>query len=293
MKEKRKSKGILFTLGIAAALIASSAAMLNASLACAAAPDTKQIHTESIPQAFPMAASDGLSANLNFIVDTQGNKAPADGVTAQYAVAVTSEIAERVYGKPLKGRVFVTLQTDNRTKRGPYWSLDAEAERGSVLCWVDIETGVDVHSQWIETENDWQWFDEWNAEDADKKRAEIEKEEAALREKSGSSKEDLAALYQAKRKAMLKYAESMAKELHGKKAVELVNTLGIGDGAKALSGAIMMNGALGFNDNYQNYYLVEVKLDNGTYVFLDLSIDTIQVLGYERSDVDMAQFIYG
>ncbi|WP_101696974.1 hypothetical protein [Clostridium minihomine] len=293
MKEKRKTNGILFTLGIAAALIASSAVMLNASLARAATQDTKQIHIESIPQAFPMAASDTLSANLNFIVDMQGNKAPADGVTAQYAVAVTSEIAERVYGKPLKGRVFVTLQTDNRTRRGPYWSLDAETEGGSVLCWVDIETGVDVHSQFIETETDWQWFDEWNAEDADKKRAEIEKEEAALREKSGSSKEDLTALYQAKRKAMLKYAESMAKEPHGKKAVELVNTLGIGDGAKALSGAIMMNGTLGFNDNYQNYYIVEVKLDNGTYVFLDLSVDTMRVLGYERSDVDMAQSIYG
>lgn len=304
MKENKKSgkKGIIITLGIAVIMIALCAVFLNTVLAQAAQPAENDVQSEPISQTLNTEAVDpAAQENLTIIVDNNGKEPPADGVTAQYAVAVTSEVAQRVYGKELTGRVMVHLGEWGGPNEGLHWNVMAQVADGVMNCTVNTASGVDIQAGYDDGFGDWSWFDNWDAEAIEQERQANEAAQPATgpdgQELTGESideadtftEAELTELYQMKRQGMLDFAAEMKGKPHGEKAVELVNTLGIGDGAKAVSGDIMMQGC--YNDHMT--YLVEVALDNGKYVIVTLDQDSMEFLAYERYDANMAQAMYG
>lgn len=306
MNEKKKtgSKGVVMTLGIAAMMIALCAILMNTVLAHAAQPAENEIHTDPIVQTLGTSmAEPAPQEDLNILVYNNGLTPPADGITAQYAVAVTSEIAERVYGKEVSGRVFVALldnqgyETDGRPEN-LFWEVQAEVDGGLVRCNVNAVNGTDDWTNIVETAVDWTWFDTWNEEAAEQERLEneqltqelIERDEQLFAQQPQPTAEEAAAANEIKRQGMLDFIALMADTPYGEKAVELVNTLGIGDGATAVSGTVVMGDG---DSGSCNLYLVEVQLDNGIYVILRLAHESMKLLSYERHDMTLAQILYG
>lgn len=301
MKENKKTngKGFIITIGIAAIMVALVAVLLNTLLAHAATADDSVVHEEPISQLALNKdnTEDVLQDNLNTIIYLGGHEPVADGVTAQYAIAVTTEIAERVYGKELTGRLFARLCEPYNPGEGLYWDVTAEVDDGIISCYVDAASGIDRTANHSAMAADWSWFDAWNEETAEQERLEaeqiqqeiIQRDQQLQEESPQFSEEELAELLSIKRDSMLEFAASVADKSHSEKAIELVNSLGIGDGATATSAAIMMEGE--HNDNV--VYIVEVALDNGKYVILKMDQTTMELLAYERSNMDLATLYYG
>lgn len=295
--KKNKNAGIFITLGAAAAMIALCVVLLNALLAHAAAPKEGDVQADPIVQNLEVEDPEaGAEENLDMVVYTQGRQAPQEAVTPQYAAAVTAEIAERVYNKPLKGRVFITLAEPFGAGQGLYWDVIAEAGGGSVSCMVQASTGVERISRFSANADDWAWFDSWDEDAAEAQRTEQAAIEAATSpdqqaEKNGGySEEELARLLEMKKAGMLEFAAKVNSAPYEAKALELVNSLGIGDGANAVAAAVMMGDA---DPGDCSCYTIEVTLDDGGYVFVELTVDDMAVLGYERSEVSMAEKYYG
>ncbi len=303
MKENKKhrNRGIAITVSLAALMIALCAVFLNTILAKEAQPAKDGLQSASM--ATSLGTAEALAAeqeNLNIRVYTTGLEPPASGVSAQYAVACMSEISERVLGKPLMGRVFVSLGTvyggDDL-----YWSVSGEVDGGTVSCTIDTVSGADSQVYYFAgTSGDWNWFDSWTEEAAEAEQKQADENYAAMVASHPEvllqpTEEEMEPLWAIKRQAAMDFAATMTDKPHGARAVELVNELGIGDGAKALRGAIVMEGSTGAPEGEMPVmtYEVEVALDNGTYLVLTLEQNTMELLGYNRYDEPYLDYLYG
>lgn len=298
MKETKNSKGAFITIGLAIVLIALCTVLLNTMLAHAGEANDNVVHTRHINAELETLSVDTeLPDGLNTVIYHNGETLPENGVTAQYAIAVTSEISERVFEKPLAARVFVLLGENYGVGSGLYWNVTAEIEGGSISCSVDAITGVDKTFHYSILDINWEWFDIWNEEQAEQERLIAEQErqefiardENALNTQSQATEEEIRTLMELKRQGMLDFAASKEDLPHGARAVEIVNSTGIGDGATAKAGFIMMEGE--HNDNAT--YLVEVALDNGKYLVLTMDRETMELLAYERYDTTLFEYLYG
>ncbi len=289
MKEKKQRKNLFITLGTAAVLLLLGGLLLYGFLARSQQAIAGEVHVTSLAQTaqteeLPLPAQDTLTVRVYL----QGHPAPTEGVSSQYAVALAQELAQRVFAKPLTGRVFVNYFEEEPTKAS-YWSIDAEVEGGSLSCAVDLATGEDTQVNYWEGSVDWGWFDNWDEAAMEQQRLEIESQVASMPQAPSIPEEEKAYLNEVKRQDMLDFVQTVADQPHGAKAVELVNQLGLGEKAKALSGAIMMEGSHGAD----LIYLVEVTLDNGKYLVLSMDRTTMQLYGYDRYDANMAETYYG
>lgn len=298
MKEAKKQKGTIISIGVAVVLIALCAVFLNTMLAHAAEAEDDVVHTQSIDSTLDTLSVDiDLPDGLNTVVYLNGRILPDDGVTAQYAIAITSEIAERVFGKPLTGRVFAELPPDFMEDSPLTWNVRAEVDGGIVNCTVDTKTGQDKNFHYSAINIDWTWFDGWAETIADQERADAEEMYKSVRERDSQAlasqpqptDEEILDGINIKRQGMLDFAAQMSEKPHGAKAVEFVNSTGIGDGTTAIVGLIMMEG--GHNDIAT--YLVEVELDNGKYIVLTMDQNSMELLAYERYDTTLAKYLYG
>ncbi len=293
MKENRKTRnrGIAITIGLAALMIALCAVFLNTILANKAQPAEEELQSASMDALQNTAeAVDAGQENLNIRVYNAGHEPPAGGVSAQYAIAIMGEISERVYGRPLAGRVFVMLGTVYGGE-DLYWSVQSEVADGTVSCFIDALSGMDRQVYYYADTSDWSWFDSWTEAAAEESRKQAEEYMAAFLESNPEARnqpteEEMAANMAAMRQAAKDFSATTTEKPHGAKAVELVNTLGIGDGAKALRGAIVMEGSTAAPEGEIpiSTYGVEVALDDGTYLILTLGQNTMELLGYDRYD---------
>lgn len=287
MKQKRKS--LFITVGLAGFMILLSIFVLTTLLAHAAEP-SGAIATDVLNQNSDIVDVEAEAVKgLNILVYKQGEEVPADGVTAQYAVAATVEIAQRVFNKPLLGRVFVSLYDSYGPEQGLFWNVSGEVENGMVTVMIACKDGINRDAHYSEGIENWDWFDSWDEKAVEEERLAMEEQMESMPEAYVYTEEELTELYDLKRQGMLEFAAANADLPHGEKAVELVNSLGIGDGASAVSGKIMMEGC--HNDN--EIYLVEVALDNGKYVVLTMDKKTMELLAYERYENDLAKEMYG
>lgn len=298
MKEFKKYKGVLLTVVTAIVLISLCAVFLNTLLARAAEADVDVLHTEPAGTTLGTSAIENdLDENLDIIVYEGGFALPENAVSAQYAVAVASELSERVWQKPLTGRVFVQLNEMYGAGSGLYWDVNGEMVDGSINCTIDTATGTDVAVRYSDTVFLYDWFDNWNEEVAEQERLEAEEFAREINERDAAlqasqpqpSEGEQRALMDLKRQGMLDFTAEMSGAPHGEKAVEIVNSTGIGDGAQALSGQVVIEG------DYDGYAIfgVEVALDNGKYLVLTMGQDTQELWAYERYDTDLADFLYG
>ncbi|MEG2746403.1 MAG: hypothetical protein RR934_03970 [Gordonibacter sp.] len=312
MEHQEKRKGSFATLGIAALFIAICVVSLGSFLANAGAAETGAIYAETTPDNVTIndevTAPDGLDVK----VDTRGIDLPEGSVSAQYAAATAADIAERVYGKQPTGRVAVSLRDSATTMdedyyefQGLYWTVEAEVEGGSLTISVIADTGVDTMTNLYQGESNWQWFDDWGDGEGCAERFGTEAELVAQHEeiyakygenygKSTLTDEERAIAYQPKRDGMLEFAASAASYPHGAAAVDIVNQAGLGNGANATAGRILMRGGSGRDfEHMTQWYVIEVTLDNGTYLYVDIDQGNMGLIGYERHVTDMPTLLYG
>jgi hypothetical protein len=307
MERRWGNKNLFITIGIATAMIVLCAVLLNTMLVRAAEPKDDAVYTDTVSSDVDMSATGAYEVgDLTVHVDMRGNELPAGGVTAQYAVAAAAEIAERVYDKPFQGRVNATLDGYVYALHPGLrvWAINAEVDGGVVSVSIEVESGIDRHSGYYsygsEEEAAWSYFDSWTPEiaaadlnDVEKQMVEIEKENAELSEAEIVSPEEEAEMNRQERPLILEFAASMADTPYGPKAMELVDELDIGDGAKAVSGDVVQEGSASAGSIILIYYVVDVKLDDGKYVQVTLAVDDMQLLGYQRSDIPYIDAMYG
>ena len=227
--------------------------------------------------------------NLDVIVYLNGNEEPVGGVSAQFSIAVINDIAKRVFNKDLVGRVFVSLDDHYGESGGYVWNVTGEVDGGLISGTIDAINGVDLRCSYFPSSGDhsWDWFDNWSFEKAEKQRIYDESNFSSSIELSSEEDENMAQIKEAKKAVMLKYSEDMASSLYDDKGLELVNILGIGNGVSA---SVMMDGAIADgNGSMISVYIVEVLLDDGSFVVVELGVggDDMSLLGYTRSDASM------
>lgn len=311
MRSSIKQGESVLVLGIAAALIALGIAGLGVFLNQVGHVEDGVAHAEAL-DLNNGALSDEISApaGLSIKVDTRGLNLPADAVSAQYAVAVASDIAEHVFDQVPTERAYVSLLdgsvnfAKNYGLEGYVWNVQLQTESGVVIVDINASTGIDFHTNLMKSQIDWNWFDAWNEEAAEQERLADEELNRQIQENPEAfgitisepmSDEELHAVHEQKRAGMLEFADSVATYPQGDAAVEYTNALDLGKGALATAGRIMMAGdSMGFSS-----YVVEVALDDGTYLYANIAQEpnpdtsTYDLVGYQRSDTDYATFAYG
>lgn len=293
MTQKENHRGTFKMLAIAAGMILLCAVLTTILLAYTARPANSAPKAAPIPLTVTASVEDELPQNINIIVYAENYELSSSAVTPQYAAAITAELAQRVYEKPLKGRVFVTLTQPYAHDDTLFWDVLAEVEGGSLFCNVSTDLGLEESSRYYKSDLDWGWFDGWDAEAYNAERAKAEKATAAAPPADPNrvaSEPERQAEKDYKRTAMLEFSASMADTPYASKAVELANTLALGNGAQATTGAVVMSDA---DPSTASYYIVEVQLDDGRYLFIEITRDEMLLQGYKRSDVTMAEALYG
>lgn len=308
MRSTIKRGESVIVLGVAAALIALGVAGLGTFLAHAEEPEgtvhTEATATESGTLSDEVTAPDGL----NVKVDLRGIDLPEDAVSAQYAAALAADVAEHTFALAPSGRCAVslrdsatTLDEDHYGFAGLYWDVELETEGGLVRTSIVAATGTDFQSTLAQDRVDWQWFDAWESDADSSGRYGTEQELRAAREEAMEqygpdygkplmTDEEIAAVHNTKRSGMMENAESWSDLPHAEKAIELVNERSIGNNATAVSARTLMSGSM---SGIGSIYRVEVSLDDGTYLFLDLGKEDLQLAGYQRSTTDLPTLMYG
>ena len=307
MKSSVRRGESVVVLGAAAALVALCAMGLGTFLTSAEAVEGAAPGSAPIEEA---AISDEAQApaGLDVKVDTRGIELPEGSVSAQYAVAAAADIAERAYGQAVTGRAQAVLYNSETTFArdydiisGLYWIATVETEDGLVDATIVAATGVDYdssfgpfpHEGWARD------FDSWDGDTGNGGLYGTEEELVASRKEYPEPEplmddEQIADVYAMKREGMMEWAESVAGEPHVERAMEIVNERGLGNGASATSGRILMSGGGGpLEAEPLSYYVVEVALDDGTYLFADIGVEDLALYGWERSPVDMPTRLYG
>lgn len=306
MRSKIAKGESFIVIGVAAALIAICVAGLGSFLAHAEGAEADTVHDEALPTA-DLTLTDEVTApeGLTVIAYTQGLTVPEGAVSAQYATAVASDIAEHTFGTRLAGRVFVTLLDNEKCFADSYglanyvWMVNAETSDGSINVCVDTATGMDFQADRQIGPVDWTYFDEWNEDVAEQQRLEYEAEVRERPENPSDGdgqvltpipEDQLAEIHAMKRAKMMEYVDSMASTPYGSDAVALVNDVDLGNGAAATTGRVMMGDA---DPGRETMFYVEVSLDDGSYLFVNLFQDGSGIRGYQRSSVDYPTFAYG
>lgn len=310
MRSKIAKGESFIVIGVAAALIAICVAGLGSFLAHAEGAEADTVHDEALPTA-DLALTDEVTApeGLTVKVDTRGIDLPEDAVSAQYAAALAADIAERSFNLAPSGRCAVSLRDSATTLdedyfgfAGLYWNVELETENGLIRTSIAASTGVDFQSNLVlQGKTDWQWFDTWNSDEGGSGRYGTEQELVAqyeeIVEKYGEdygkplmTEDEIAYVHDMKRAAMMENAESWVDLPHAEKAVELVNDRGIGNGATAVSARTLMSGG---SSSIGSIYVVEVTLDDGTYLFVNMGEESLELSGYQRSATDLPTLMYG
>lgn len=309
MKSNVKRGESALVLGVAAALIAICVVALGSFLTNASAAETEGVG--SAPMEAGMPVNDEVQAPEGFTVkvDTRGIDLPEGSVSAQYAVAATAEIAERAYAQKPTGRALAVLYNSETTMsasydiiHGLFWNVLVETEGGSVSADIVAADGNDFSSDLSPFSADgWaKEFDAWDDQNVDGKSnfgteaelIESRKEHPEPEPLMDDSQQNEAR--QRKIDAMMEFASGLADEPHGAKAVEIVNERNLGNGASAVSGRILTSGGGGPIDQMPlSTYLIEVALDDGSYLFVQLGKDDMALYDCERSPVDLPTRWYG
>lgn len=307
MKSSVKRGESILVLGIASALIAICAVALGTFLTSAEAAEG--ISSGSAPVEEASIGDDVQApAGLDVKVDTRGIELPEGSVSAQYAVAAAADIAERAYGQEPTGRAQAVLYNSETTFasdydviNGLYWETTVETDNGLVSATIVAATGVDFRSDFDAFPHEgWSMgFDAWNGDEGANGLYGTEEELVASRAEYPEPErimndEQVAEVHAMKREGMMGFAESVADEPHAARAVEIANEHELGNGASATSGRILMSGGGGPVDaDPLHTYIVEVALDDGTYLFVHIGVEDLALYGWERSPVDMPTRLYG
>lgn len=310
MRSKIAKGESFIVIGVAAALIAICVAGLGSFLAHAEGAEADTVHDEALPTA-DLTLTDEVTApeGLTVKVDTRGIDLPEDAVSAQYAAALAADIAERSFNLLPSGRCAVSLRDSATTLdedyfgfAGLYWNVELETENGLIRTSISASTGVDYQSNLVlRGKTDWQWFDTWNSDEGGSGYYGTEQELVAqyeeIVEKYGEdygkplmTEDEIAYVHDMKRAAMMENAASWVDLPHAEKAIELVNDRGIGNGATAVSARTLMNGG---SSSIGSIYVVEVTLDDGTYLFVNVGEESLELSGYQRSATDLPTLMYG
>ncbi|HIW77370.1 MULTISPECIES: hypothetical protein [Gordonibacter] len=312
-KAKARASGTLITIGIAACLVTVGSAGLGSYIALAGEDGAGVVESASV-QSASAAVTDEVQApeGLTVKVDDRGIALPEGNVSAQYAVAAAAEVAERAYDHPATGRAQAVLRNSETTTapeadyiHGLFWDVLLEVDGGSVSATIVADGGAVASSNFDPYEGSWQAFDDWNDETGEGPNFGTEAELIAFRkevhEKYGEdygkplmSEEEIAKFREMKRNAAIEFAAGFANEPHAARAVELVNERNLGNGATAVSATIVTTGGSGpVDEEIQTKYYIDVTLDNGTHLFVQLGQDDQALYGYETCPTDWLTSMYG
>ncbi len=317
MRSKIAKGESFIVIGVAAALIAICVAGLGSFLAHAEGAEADTVHDEALPTA-DLTLTDEVTApeGLTVKVDTRGIDLPEDAVSAQYAVAVAADIAERFYGHAATGRAQAVLYDSNTTTipdvdliHGLNWNVLLEVDGGTVSATVEANTGIDRTSDLSPFDSlGWtQAFDAWDDQVADggtmhfgTEQELIEQHKKVLEEygenygKPLMSEEETELVREDKRTYVRESIASTADYPHIAQAVEIANERDLGNGATAESGSIVTSGGGGPLDQEPlTYYVVDVALSDGTHLFMNIGEKDQLLYGFTRCPLDYLTFYYG
>lgn len=311
MKSNIKRGESAVVLGMAAVLITLCVLGLGAFLARANAVETGVVEDEHMEIS---SVSDEVQAPEGFTVkvDTRGIELPEGNVSAQYAVAVTAEIAERVYQQEPTGRAIAVLYNSEThimeeydTIHGLHWSVQLQTITGKISATIVAASGVDISLHYSPFPEDWAFFDEWDDKVAGSSmygteqdflagQAEMVAQYGENRGRPFVSEEEQAEANARKRAIMEDSSAENAGLPHLDQALQLVNEYDLGNGAVAISAkyaAASGGGPVGGLPD--SYYIVDVTLDDGAHLYVGVGEQDLQLRSYERNNLDFLTFHYG
>lgn len=319
---KKNSLSILATISIAIILIGSFVIVINVGLNNASLLKDKVVHAENIGEKKIKSNLEDLEfdskellSKYRIIVNADENRLPLYGANYPEAIAIAENIAKNVLNTPITGRIEMTLNFTS-------WSILAETENGGIRFNIAINYGSDdlvsltsegMLFNWDSfdskynpdknsstptvsfnsslNDNYWNdpWYsiqliegivyetkhipeDEYNKDDGNIYRVPTNEEiEKALKEEKNS---------------VIKYMNSMKNSPLKEKAINIVDDLGLGRGLETLEANVVGRKETKYiidsKETEVNIDIVEVKLENSTYIILSIIEDTNQVFGYER-----------
>ncbi len=172
------------------------------------------------------------------------------------------------------------------TGEDPFWSISAEVEDHVFSCSVDAITGQDSEATLFNQPFSTDTFDNWNEEEAEARRIAFEKE-AQEGYQGEEIPEDIAKELMAQKLAALEeFAADMAGSPYEGKAIEIVNDGDIGGKARATSARVFAEGGSSDEAGYtlDSWYVLDVALDDGTYLEVTLNRGDSSLFSYRRKD---------
>lgn len=267
--KKNRNLNILATISISIILIGFFIAVINIGLNNVALPKDNVVHAEDIN-------NNKLQTDLSkvkIIVSVNEDGVPLDYLNYQTAIAVATEVSERFFNKNLIGRIQVNLINGEN----PYWSVTAEGENSIISVDVDAKTGSDLRAGYDSTEDSyWDYFDiKYKPESSSDVMLDTHDIPTGYMDIKYENPEGMEELHELKKQAVIDYGNSTKNSPLIARSINLVNDLDIGNGAKAISAKLLMEGTHGGIDDKGNFYhipshLVEVTMDDGTFLILSI-----------------------
>lgn len=227
----------------------------------------------------------GVGDNLNFMVVTEPFTLPEGSLSAQYAAAIAEEWIFKAFGQIFTGRIGVYLNPLSSYRESYLWYGEAETADGKASFEVDTETGDLLSLRYNAGESDWSYFDSTTQETENKIRSKNMEEEMRCRKIDQEQGEpvlsaegedwlqrEMTEKAMEAKQAALEHSDSPLLSA----AIEWVNSRDLSDGAKAVSANIYLDSTMW--DGYEEAgYGIEVVLDNGKYIRLDMKNVTGEV----------------
>lgn len=288
--KKGKSLNIMATISIAIILIGFFIAVINIGFNNISSSNKNIVQGEDINDNYLDMDTQILLSKYKIIVSTDGNELPSDTISYQKAIAIVSEMSKKIYNKELVNRVEIEYFPG-------VWSILAELTNNSSLnVHLDAKTGKIIYSfLGKEMSNDWSYFDSRFKPNQESSTPNISFDSSLSYSPSSSSvienleeEDDYKEMLLEDKKKTIAYIDTMKNSPLGAIALEIVNNLDLGNDVKGVEATvvdssnkkyIVENTVHSISNN-----IIEVKLEDNTYIIIHLEANTNDLIGYVYFD---------